>query len=85
MKLFKKKVDEVPIVDSGNMAADIEAVMRKYDRESATRIWEGWPKIVVQLLMAAFSIYCIGMTFLSVELPETKLARFLAIIIVLGF
>ncbi|MBE6918538.1 MAG: TRAP transporter permease [Ruminococcaceae bacterium] len=67
------------------MAADIDAVMRKYDRESATRIWEGTPKLVVQLLMAAFSIYCIGMTFLSVELPETKLARFLGIIIILGF
>ena len=90
MKLFKKKTEEIPavdpvIVDSGDMAADIEAVMRKYDRESATRIWEGTPKLVVQILMALFSIYCIGMTFLSVELPETKLARFLAIIIILGF
>jgi len=91
MKLFKKKVDEAvvaentTVADSGDMAADIDAVMRKYDRESATRIWEGTPKLVVQLLMAAFSIYCIGMTFLSVELPETKLARFLGIIIILGF
>ena len=85
MKLFKKRVNEVPVVDSGDMAADIDAVMRKYDRESATRIWEGWQKTVVQVLMAVFSVYCIGMTFLSVELPETKLARFLAIIIVLGF
>ena len=91
MKLFKKKVDEAvaaentTVVDSGDMAADIDAVMRKYDRESATRIWEGTPKLLVQLLMAAFSIYCIGMTFLSVELPETKLARFLGIIIILGF
>ena len=41
MKLFKKRVNEAPVVDSGDMAADIEAVMRKYDRESATRIWEG--------------------------------------------
>ena len=88
MKLFKKKVDEIPAVDTAaesNMAADIDAVMRKYDRESATRLWEGAPKLVVQLLMAAFSLYCIGMTFLSVELPETKLARFLGIIIILGF
>ena len=85
MKLSKKRVNEAPVVDSGDMATDIEAVMRKYDRESATRIWEGWQKTVVQVLMAVFSLYCIGMTFLSVELPETKLARFLAIIIVLGF
>ncbi len=90
MSLFKKKTAEVPAVDTAavggeDMAADIDAVMRKYDRESATRLWEGTPKLIVQLLMAAFSIYCIGMTFLSVELPETKLARFLGILIILGF
>ena len=90
MRLFKKKVEEVPVVNTAaaggeDMAADIEAVMRKYDRESATRIWEGSAKLVVQILMAAFSVYCIGMTFLSTELPETKLARFLGIIIILGF
>ena len=90
MKLFKKKVEEVPVVDTaaGNgtdTATDLDAVMRKYDRESATRIWEGVPKIVIRVLMAAFSVYCIGMTLFSVELPETKLARFMAFIIILGF
>ena len=85
MKLFKKRVKEVPVADSGDMAADIDAVMRKYDRESNTRIWEGWQKIAVQVLMAAFSLYCIGMTLFSTELPETKLARFMAFIIVLGY
>ena len=90
MKLFKKKVEEAPVVDtaaaeSSDMAADLDAVMRKYDRESATRIWEGVPKIVVRILMAAFSLYCIGMTLFSVELPETKLARFMAFIIILGY
>ena len=44
MSLFKKKVKEVPAVDTAavggeDMAADLDAVMRKYDRESATRIW----------------------------------------------
>ena len=85
MKLFKKRVDEAPVADSGDMAADIDAVMRKYDRESNTRIWEGWQKIAVQVLMAAFSLYCIGMTLFSTELPETKLARFMAFIIILGY
>ncbi|MBE6970588.1 MAG: TRAP transporter permease [Ruminococcaceae bacterium] len=67
------------------MTANIDAVMRKYDRESATRIWEGVPKIVLRWVMAVFSVYCIGMTLFSVELPETKLARFLAFIIILGY
>lgn len=35
-------------------AADVEAVMKKYDRESNTRYWEGIPKLVIQILMAAF-------------------------------
>ncbi|MDO4182813.1 MAG: TRAP transporter permease [Coriobacteriia bacterium] len=59
--------------------------MRKYDKESNTRIWEGVPKVVVSVLMALFSVYCIGMTLLSTELPETKLCRFLAFVIIIGF
>ena len=88
VKLWKKKVDEAAVVDTapvGEVAADLDAVMRKYDRESATRYWEGVPKIVIRVLMAVFSVYCIGMTLFSVALPETKLARFMAFIIILGF
>ena len=90
MKLFKKKVEEVPAVDTAavgeaDVAADLDAVMRKYDRESNTRIWEGWQKVAVRILMVAFSLYCIGMTLFSTELPETKLARFMAFIIILGY
>ena len=65
--------------------ADVDEIMRKYDRESNTRIWVGTPKIIVSALMAIFSVYCIGMTLFSVELPETKLARFLACVIIIGY
>ena len=86
MSLFKKKkVDEAVEVNHHDHATDLDAVMRKYDRESATRYWEGVPKKVIRILMALFSLYCIGMTLFSVELPETKLARFLAFIIIIGF
>ncbi|MDD6785256.1 MAG: TRAP transporter fused permease subunit [Eggerthellales bacterium] len=64
---------------------DIDEVMRKYDRESNVRVWEGAPKVVVSVLMALFSVYCIGMTLFSTELPETKLARFLAFVVVIGY
>ncbi len=64
---------------------DVDAVMRKYDRESNTRVWEGVPKTLISALMALFSLYCIGMTLLSTELPETKLARFLACVIIIGY
>ena len=65
--------------------ADVDEIMRKYDRESNTRIWVGTPKIIVSALMAIFSVYCIGMTLFSTELPETKLARFLACVIIIGY
>lgn len=54
-------------------AADVEAVMKKYDRESNTRYWEGIPKLAIQILMAAFAAYSIIDTvFLSV-LPQRRL------------
>ncbi|MBP3501334.1 MAG: TRAP transporter permease [Oscillospiraceae bacterium] len=59
--------------------------MRKYDRESATRIWEGVPKIIVTAIMAIFSLYCIGMTLFSTALPEVRLTLFLGCIVVLGY
>ncbi len=72
-------------IESVDVETDVEAVMRKYDRESNTRVWEGAPKAVISAIMALFSIYCIGMTLFSTELPETKLARFLACVIIIGY
>ena len=72
-------------IESVDVETDVEAVMRKYDRESNTRVWEGAPRAVISAIMALFSIYCIGMTLLSTELPETKLARFLACVIIIGY
>ena len=91
MSLFKKKVEQAPAVDTAaavagdDIAADIDEVMRKYDRESATRIWEGVPKIIVTAIMAIFSLYCIGMTLFSTALPEVRLTLFLGCIVVLGY
>ena len=45
--------------DSVGTMADVEAVMKKYDRESNVRIWEGLPKKIIHYAMAAFAIYCI--------------------------
>lgn len=66
-------------------AADVEAVMKKYDRESNTRYWEGIPKLVIQILMAAFAAYSIIDTvFLSV-LPQRRLPIFIGMILLIGF
>ena len=87
MSLHKKKVDTAPAAQIGgaNDAADLDAVMRKYDRESATRIWEGTPKLIVRIIMAVFAVFCIAMTLFSRAMPEIRLTIFMGCIIIIGF
>ena len=83
----KEPVDSVKMTAGldNQTQADLDAVMRKYDRESNTRVWEGWQRWVVGTIMVAFSIFCIGMTLFYSGLPETRLTLFLALIIFIGF
>ncbi len=92
MSIFKKKSQTAPAVDtapaaesSSDMETDLDEVMRKYDRESATRIWEGTPKIIITVIMTFFSLYCLYMTLFSTALPEVRLTLFVGCIIILGF
>ena len=93
MSIFKKKTDEtlaaerMPYADDGSTGtmADVEAVMKKYDRESNVRIWEGAPKYVVMGVLAAFSLFCIAMTLWSRALQEVALTSFLGLIVIIGF
>ena len=88
MSIDKKKPDTSP-ADGVNTAADeatdLDAVMRKYDRESATRLWEGTPQLIIRILMAAFGLFCIGMTLFSKDMPEVRLTLFVGCIIIIGF
>ena len=89
MALFKKKqepeLEPQAAAEAAEAEVDVDEVLRKYDAESNTRIWEGVPKVVVTVVMIAFSVYCLLMTLLSVEQAEARLARFLAFVIVIGF
>ena len=64
---------------------DLDAIMKKYDRESTTRIWEGVPKIVVTSVLALFSLMCIYVTFFATWLDELRLTTFMAYIIFIGY
>ena len=68
-----------------NSDVDVDEVMRKYDCESNTRIWQGVPKAIITGVMVLFSVYCLLMTLFSVEQAETRLARFLAFVIIIGY
>ena len=92
MSLFKKKRpdQEAPATEevhdtSVGTAADVEAVMKKYDRESNVRVWEGVPKQILRWVTALFSIYCIVDTVFLKTLPERRLAIFVGVIVLLGF
>ena len=92
MALFKKhKTEPVPPEDTGahdtsvGTAADVEAVMKKYDREANTRVWEGLPKLVIRWLMVAFSAYCIIDTVFLSTRQEVRLPMFVGLILLFGF
>jgi len=86
-KETKSPVDTAPAEDAGiGTAADVDEVMKKYDRESNVRVWEGTPRIIVKSLMILFSVYSILVTLVfSTWLPEVKLTTFLAWVLVVGY
>ena len=66
-------------------AKDVEDLMRKYDKESNTRIWEGKPALIVRMVMVFFSLYCIWSTLFSVAALEKRLTAFLALLVIMGY
>ena len=78
MAIFKKKAKpEEPM--------DLAAVMKKFDQESNVRIWEGKPRIAVNCVLAAFSLFCLYVTLFASWLEELRLTTFVAWIVFLGF
>lgn len=80
MALFKKKA-----APEASEPMDLDSVMKKFDRESNTRIWEGIPKIIVTCILAAFSVFCIYVTLFATWLDEVRLTSFMAFIMFIGF
>ncbi len=80
MALFKKKQASQTVEPM-----DLDSVMRKYDRESNTRIWEGTPRILVNCVLAAFALFCIYVTLFTSWLEEIRLTSFMAFIVFLGY
>ena len=96
MSLSKKKDPTAPAeeikTDSASSdeletvsAAEVDEVMKKYDRESNTRIWTGAPQMVIRCIMALFSVYCIFSTLWSTASLEVRLMIFLGCVDLMGF
>ena len=78
MALFKKNPTPAEPMD-------LDAVMKKYDRESNVRIWEGIPKVIVTCILASFSLFCLYVTLFTSWLEELRLTSFVAFIVFIGF
>ena len=77
-------VTESGAADVGTQA-DVDAIMKKYDRESNTRPWEGKPAKVIQLLLAAFSLFMICMNLFAVWDERIRRPLFLGIVVLFVF
>ena len=64
---------------------DVDSVMKKYDRESNTRVWTGRPALIVKIILIAFSLWCIYVTLFATFLEEIRLTSFMGLIILMGF
>ncbi len=80
MSFFKKKTENV-----AETAMDLDSVMKKFDRESNTRVWEGTPRLIVNCVLASFSVFCIYVTLFATWLDEIRLTSFMAFIMFIGF
>ena len=87
----KSKPDPAPKVDAVKAESEIVSeselndVMKKYDRESNTRIWEGVPHTIVTAVMILFSLYCIWSTLFNKSALEIRLTAFLGGVVIMGF
>ena len=82
----KTKLHDPDVLSAdADVQADVDSVMRKYDRESNTRIWEGKPTTAITVILAAFSLWCIYVTLFATFLEEIRLTSFMGLIILMGF
>ncbi len=85
MAFMKKQIEDRNESVKAEGPVDVNEVMRKYDRESNTRIWEGTPKIIIRCILAAFSLFCIYVTLWSNMLEQARLSSFVGLIMVMGY
>ena len=82
----KDLLNNTPVEDASvGTAEDVEELMKKYDRESNVRPWEGIPAIVIKVMLAAFSVFMIYMNLFAVWDERIRRPLFLGIVILFVF
>ena len=81
-----KQSDTAPAADTGSgTQADVDEIMKKYDRESNIRPWKGIPALLIKFALAAFSLFMIWMNLFAVWDERIRRPLFLGIIIIFVF
>ena len=81
----KKSVNTAAADDNVNIQADVDEIMKKYDRESNVRIWEGLPKQVIHYGLAAFSLFLMWMNLFCTWSETKRRPMFLGLVILFVF
>ncbi len=82
----KREVNAAPVVDTDvGTAADVDEIMKKYDRESNTRTWEGVPRQILRYSMAAFTVFMIWMNLFATWDERVRRSLFLGVVILFVF
>ncbi len=84
-ELDPKKLREQTPVEENTAQQDVDAVMKKFDRESNVRIWTGKPKMAVTLILAGFSLFCIYVTLFANMLEQARMMSFVGLVLVMGY
>ncbi len=84
-EVMKNDAGTVGSAPEEDIDAVVDAVMKKHDRESNTREWEGKPKLIVSIVLALFSVFCIYVTLFASWLEEIRLSSFVGLIVLIGY
>ena len=83
-----KKIQDQAIVgneaDIGT-AADVDEIMKKYDRESNVRIGEGVPKQIVRFVLAAFMVFMVYMNLWATWSGQIRRCLFVGMVVLFTF
>ena len=82
----KTRVNTSPAVDvEVGTAEDVDAIMKKYDRESNVRVWEGTPKFAIRILLAVFALFMVWMNMFATWDERFRRPLFVGMVIILVF
>ena len=87
--MFKKKektsLENATALNVEESVADLEAVMKKYDREANVRPYEGIPKVIVRCMLIGFALFMVYMNLFANWGEQVRRCLFLGMVIMLVF